>query len=643
MRILLFISPRSSEKKCLSKIILDMLRPWRHLLVSGLIFVHLDGFSLLASVKTKEELNRWSEAQSFFYQKRYPQAIALIENLLKKHPEDIKLQLYYSKALAQHLEFKSWFRRAQWLLSVNRFNHAMKALKQAEMIYPFHSSLASLKSDIIDEQESHEPLDGLNPQQTSFYERNYKKAKKRLNVGDNREALKLFAQALSIAPKASNALEGYSEAQKRFLAGQSQNKIKRMLKEARLFRARRQWVNALAKYKAIVQLDPANEESIEQIPDLEWKIENEKLLAQKVALSEQYKLTGKRFVYEKKFVKAIEQYQLGKEVLPKYTRWDSLIKEAERLQRIEDEKLRKELNKRIERNYNRGLVFIASEKYKDAVASFQQVVTDATKLQRFVMADQARDIIEKVTVAMARKEEEEVNIDSPYYDLVESIKALGLKALENKNYIKAKKNFEQILDLFPYNRLANQYLAFCKIKINPTNKDKILETFLEEIRFAIKTRQEIKAKRVLNIVLFIDKNYEPAKELAKKLREVGNIFKTKDSSPKIKALWKEALRAQNQNNVQKAIGIAKDILKLNPANANARGLLNRLERGAIVRSSTVNIPSTAKRAYTQGILFYNTGSLGAAIQSFEKAIKIFPNYTKAAIALRKCKKYLGTR
>ena len=613
------------------------------ILIATLSFLYTTNFSLSASTEPEQKRYERFKAESFFYQKRYPEAIEVLKNLLKKYPSDPELELYLSKSKALYLEFKTWYQRAEWLLDENRFNHALQALREAEKVYPFFSQIKPLERKILSKQSSHDPIAELTPAQTVLFRKHQNTGQKKLNAGDNLGALQAFASALQIVPRASLALEGYNVSQKRFLAGQGIGKIKQLLAEARRYMAQKAWFNAYVKYRAVLALDPINIEAIEKLKELEDIIRQEKLSIQRKTLAKQYRLTGKNFVTRKKFAKGIEQYQLGQNTGPKHTNWDALIKEARELQEIENEKLRRKLNQRIETNYSRGLAFTASEKYVDAIAAFQQVITDATTLQRVATAEQAKELLGKVTTAATQKDEEEVNKESPYFDLIESIKALGLKALENGNYTEAKKYFEQILDLFPYNRFANQYLAVSKIKINPGTKEQVLKTFMNDANLAVRAQQYLKARSTLEIVLFIDKNHEPALTLKERLKNITNILKSSASDEQIENLWTQALQAQTQNDSKKAISLASEILRLDPANINARTLLNRLETGKIIQTNIVNIPAPAQKAYTEGIIFYNTGALEKAIQSFQRAIKIFPNYRKAAIALRKCQQYLGNR
>ena len=592
----------------------------------------------------EEDQENYIKGKSFFYQKRYLRSIDLLQVLSRKAPGEKKFQYYYSLSLVNYLQYKTWLNRAKTLHRFKRFNHALLSLDKAETIYPFGKEIQKLKDQIKKDRSSHLPLSHLSKNELKIFKNTTKLARNELKKGKNEKALKLFAQSLSLAPESTAALEGYNDAQKRFSAGQNETKINTLLKQARGLHQSNNLIQTLAKYNAVLRLDPANRESIGKITELKEKINAAKILNQRRALARQYKKTGENFVKSQAFQKAIEQYELGKVLLPDFARWDALIKEANVLQRISDEKEKQKLNERLERNYNRGLAFVASERYRDAITAFQQVVTDAQSLQRAFMVEQAQELLKKVSNALIQKEEEVVSFESPYYNLVQTLKALGLKALEAGELKAASKAFTQIVDLFPYNRFANQYLAVCKIRINPKTKEGIMKDFMKEAKEALKTKKAIKAKRILDIILFIDKDYKGVKALQRLIRDTRNrVIGTSASSKQLEDLWNQALSAQKKGLRKDAIQIARQILRLNPAHTNARSLLARLESGRIVRASRENIPDGAKRAYTQGILHYNTGALQEALVSFQAAIRIYPNYRKASIALEKCQKYLAAR
>ena len=612
-----------------------------------LLFISVSFNASFASFKLDSSIGdqkKYLEGQAFFFQKRYKKAIDIFIELTERYPDHKKFQYYYSLSLISYLQFKIWLERAEVLYKFKRFNHALLFLSKAESIYPFGDSINNLKSEIKSVKNSHTPLEHLNKKEHKLFKDVVKRGTKKLKIGSNEAAFQLFSKALNLAPQSTTALEGYNEAQKRYLAGQYETKINIFLKQARNFNKVGKFIRALAKYKAVLRFDPANQESINEISKLKNNINIAKTLVAKKTLLKQYRNTGKKFIKEKKFNEGVEQYELGKSLSKNFINWDRLIKEAYLLQKIANEKEKQKLNQKIERNYNRGLAFIASKKYRYAITAFQQVVTDATKIQRTFMVEQAMDILKKITKALFKKDEEKVNRESPYYNLMQSLKVLGLKNIANKNFKLAGNYFDQIISIFPYNRFANQYLAVCQIKIDPQKKDRIMQDFIREAKESLVIKKRIKAERILDVLLFIDKNYKGVKKLQQLIgRNKQKVIGSSASKKQLNILWNQALIAQRQANRKKALRISRQILRLNPSHTNARSLLGRLESGNIIRRAPTSVPARAKKEYTKGILHYNTGALQLALNSFKTAVEIHPTYRKASIALHKCRKYLASR
>ena len=427
------------------------------------------------------------------------------------------------------------------------------------------------------------------------------------------------------------------------MANQNTDKIKILLKEVKVLEEQKKWVQLLSKYRIIIKYDPANYTAIQKIKEIEKKINQEKTISQKKTLAKQYEATGKKFVKENEFSKAIEQYELGKEVLPDPSKWNSLIKTARKAQKVLDEKKRKELRKNIESNYNKGLAFSAGKRYREAISAFQRVIKDANFLGMLTYVEQTQELLKKVSNALVKQEEEFVNVQSTYYNLVQSLKTLGLRHIEKEDYKNARKFFEQITDLFPHNLFANRYIAVCKIKINPLISESLINDFIADIKKSIRRKDNTNAKRIIDVLLFIDPKNSEVIRLRGQIENKTSIFASNTSKSDVKKIWDRALSAQQANNRKLALRLVKRILKTEPGHSNARKLLSRLESGKITRQVPKAVPKGARKAYTQGIIHYNNGAIRNAIRSFQIAVNIFPGYTKAAIALKKCRRYSVTR
>ena len=621
----------------------------------------------LTKINPKDQL-LWDTAQEFFYQKKYEEVPPLLDKLIKIYPNETIFHGLKAEALILKDLSITWFQKSKELANERRFNHAREALQQAKKYSPSAINFSTLEAKIISGQTKDIVVNKLSSEQLKIFKLAMKAAKEKLDQGDNEQALRLYAEALELVPKATEALEGYAESQKRFLAGQNQEKILDLVDKANQCLKNDQFIQALAIYKSILQIDPVNKEALENIPVLQSKLEEERKVEQRKALVEQYKNTGDNYLKQNEFDEAIEQYELGKQLLPKYTNWKKLIQQVGYAEEEYRKKLEKEYRKVIDKKYNLGLVYLASEKFQDAVVLFQDVIETANKINLESIVDAAEILLNHSKLSLSIQEEEEVNKESPYYNLIQSLKILVLQKIEFGSYQEAQKHIQKILDLFPNNRFANQYLALCQIKTNATTSASAIEDFIDDINKALKVKDIVTTKRLLNIALFIEPNNPELLKIQTEAEKVLNVIsrkkvdkssnnniagkttnKDKEQNKDIEvedvdvdALWKQVLVAQETNNIPKAIQLTKKILYVNPAHLNARRLLTRLEGGGLVLAARVTIPTQAQKLYTEGILSYNNGDIKAAIQSFKTAISIFPKYTKATIALNKCEKYLAT-
>ena len=591
----------------------------------------------------KQTLKLWEKAQELYYAKEYDNSIEIFDDLIEKFPTLVEFQELRAEAHIRSIQSKLWYTKAKLLVEQRRFNHAHEALKKSQMVSPFEAGLYRLSSIIAEGSKKDTIVQNLDKKSAQIFKANMENAQAKLDAGDNEGALRLYAQALELAPKATNAVEGYAESQKRFLAGQNQDKIITLVKDARQFTKSNRLVEALATYKAILHFDPVNREALENIEPIQKKLDEEKNAEQKRSLVEQYKNTGDKFLNQKQFDDALEQYELGREILPKFTDWKKLIKKVEHEKELDRQKQEREIKKAIDKNYNTGLAFLANEKFQDAVAVFQKVIDDAKKINLVSIIEPAELLLNRATLSLKIQEEEEISKESPYYDLIQSLKTLALQKIELRDYLSAKKHIEQILDLFPHNRFANQYIALIQIKENPSRASSIVNSFISEIKVAIKIKDFVATKRLFNIVLFIEPDNTDVLALKLESEKTNTVLNSLDKTnvANTENLWKEALKAQQSNDIKATIQLAKKILAVDPQHLNARRLLTRLEGGSLVLTARVEVPSKAQQAYAEGILRYNNGDIALALKSFQTAIQIFPTYTKALLAADKCKKYLN--
>ncbi|MDH5720679.1 MAG: hypothetical protein OEZ13_08695 [Spirochaetia bacterium] len=582
-----------------------------------------------------------SRGMDFFYKKRYHQALEQFEEILETRFDDSGALFYYDETFALILSCELWLTRAKELSSQARYNQALESVIQAEKIYPFHPSINSIKDEINDMTETAKPLAHLAPEEQDIFYNTLHLGYASLEKGNNEEAINLFAKCLSLAPKSPEAIEGYNEAQKRFKEKAQREKLISFFNKAAVFESQKKYPMAVSVYEEILRISPGNSEAHEKKQRLEEMMRGQRDLAQKIQLAKEFLDSGNKHLTEKRFNEAIEQYELGLSTLPDFTNWDNLIAKVQKYKKSYEEKKFEEHIREINKSFEKGLFYYATEKYKKAISSFENVINISENyVQMSETKNQAKDYLRKAQENLQQREEEAVSAESPYYKLVQSLNALGFRQYEKKDYKSAKKYFSSILELFPKNKEAGLYYIICSIKIEPETKENVISELIEQIDASLKTSPS-EARRLIDIALQIDKNHPKIKPYIEK-KPKKQIIAVKSTVPKetINKWYQEAL-SLSQTNPKKALEISRKIIKEDPLNTKARNLLTRLEARVSPGTSKAvkKIDARAQKAYTQGIMFYNSGKINDAINSFKIAVKISPDFTKAQNALAKCEAY----
>ncbi len=598
---------------------------------------------LVAKLDEDDVMRLRGKVRQAYHTKHYKEVASLSKKLLKEYPNNLEFAIVNAKARIQQMRTKTWLLNAKQLTKLKRYNHAIRAIDTAEKIDPMGASYSTQRRKIKFAKVFNFSFRRLDSQQKDTITSLLVLAKNNLNTGNNRDALQYYAKILHIVPEYTEAVEGHAIAKSRLLAGEVGKKIKILFKTGQTLEAQKKYFAAFTKYNAILKIDSSHLRALDRKIEMEKLVEQEKEIAEKKLIVEQYKQTGFKYQKTKQFDQAIEQFQLGQQILPDYTNWNQHIKVTQRLDKLEILKKQAISRKKLNKNYNEGLAYTATENFKLAVASFQEVVSLSKELKLPIMEKLATDLLIRARKALQIQGEEQVSVYSPYYPLIQSLFSLILRHMQLAQYEAGGKHLQTIIELFPYNKLANQYITLCEIKLNKELETEIVNNFLESTKKALKAKNLVLARRKYEILKFIAPNKPKVKELEQYFLQ-KNLFTSKSSKKEIQALWKKTLDAQQANKPpQKVIQLAQELLRLKPNHNGARTLLLRLEKKPL-KSFTRNInriPPNATKAYASGILYYNRGVLPRAIQSFKTALQLYPQYTKANVALKKCKRYLN--
>ncbi|MCB1146619.1 MAG: tetratricopeptide repeat protein, partial [Leptospiraceae bacterium] len=237
-----------------------------------------------------------------------------------------------------------------------------------------------------------------------------------------------------------------------------------------------------------------------------------------------------------------------------------------------------------------------------------------------------------------------VNPESPYFQLVGTLHALGQEALQRKNYAEAKKHYTSILELFPRNKLANAYLISANISQKPESRAEVLEKLYQQAEQE-KNKNPIEAKRLLDLIASISPTDSRIQKIREDIQKQSPVRRDPQvSDEKLNIQYENAISIAQQNPAG-AIQICKSILNSNPGFAKARSLQARIEsrlNESKWRQPARELNPQAERFYADGVIAYNSGRIRDARNLFQRAVQLQPDFVRAKNALQKCSAYLNS-
>ena len=146
------------------------------------------------------------------------------------------------------------------------------------------------------------------------------------------------------------------------------------------------------------------------------------------------------------------------------------------------------------------------------------------------------------------------------------------KAFDDKNFAKAQGHIEEILEIYPNYEEAKEFLPKINQALEKQNK---IEQLLENTRKALDNKDFLKAKEYVAAIFDLDPDSEKAKQLE------SDIKKAEDDVKKIAQLLEKAKKDFNDGNPVQAKDDIKEILQLDPNHKEANEL--RLEINRIIK------------------------------------------------------------
>ena len=457
------------------------------------------------------------------------------------------------------------------------------------------------------------------------------------------ESIPEWKKALGIMPQDVYAKEELRKAELAVSNRIKFEKIKALLASGRAFFDAKKYPDSLGEYKQVISLDPKNRDAlnyIARIEKLSYEIETS---AKKRIQAEQFYQSGLSNVNSYDFDSALDDFNNTASLIPDYKDVQSRIKSIPQLKKNFSDKLLRDKLVEIDKEFNNGLFHYSQANYSEALISFERT------LQLDPNNETAIGFARRVKEALKQQQEEVIDESSPYYDLVSSLIANGKILYAKGKYAESEENWRKILNLFPQNVIAAQYLARCQIKTDPRRFKEYTDKLAAEGRDLLDKKDNARALKKFEILKSVNPEYPDIANLIalasrKPVRQPADVNLTA-TPQEIQDRYNAALAYYNRGgaaNLRNARDNFKWVVDRDPENTKAIVALNRVEAELRASGSTVPVKKAltaeqearVRELYFRGINYYSANRYQDAIAEWRKVLAIDPNHEKAKNNIR---------
>jgi len=611
-----------------------------------------------------DELNK--RAEEHFDKKEFSMAIALWLSILDIDPNNEKVQNQIEKiydikqrkdvALQQA---KLNYRIARKILP-NDYDSGKKRAKTAIDNYiaayridPMDPELQSLKEDmrrLNDEISAEEEKRRLSRELQEKNLRLRALALQEMELSHFEKALNIWKEILVFLPQDLDAREGKRKCRLAIDNRIKFEKIREFMKNGKDFFAIKKFQPARQEFLQVLNLDPDNREAKNLLEDVDDELDKIRSYEQRRLQAEDFYASGIRNLRNNNFDQALDDLESVLALIDDYKDTKQRIAGIDGLRKKYAEKEKEMRLYTINREFQDGMIAFSGGQYAVAIAAFGKTLSlDPNNIR-------AKDYIQRAKDAQRLLAEEKVDRDSPYFDIVNSLIISGKSLYERGKFYESRKNWDNILKLFPKNKIATEYLLKCDLQLNPKSYKKFTVRIINEGKASLKKKNYNDALRKFELIKSIDKNYPgingliatarggmrkrgvnlnavDKKEIDRRLRLAANYYKRGGKDNYTRALreyrW---VAAKDPENVQAIIGVNKieSQLRIVP-----------LDRKVQKRKLSPRQRQLVKKYYYSGINYYSNNKYKRAIDQWRKVLAIDPTHVKAKNNIRKSLGFLG--
>jgi tetratricopeptide (TPR) repeat protein len=465
------------------------------------------------------------------------------------------------------------------------------------------------------------------------------------------DALGHLKEILTFMPENIDAIEGKRQAEIAIDNIIRYESIKKFMASGRSYFELNDFKLARQDFMNVLQLDPENNAAQDYIEKIDEILNSKKKYEQRLREAETFYVSALKNLRENRFNEARDELENVITLIANYKDARERLAGIPKLKAEFDRKERERRLRQINEEFQNGLIALADLRYQDAISAFENTLKldPGNKLAPFY--------IQRAKDAQKLVEEEVVDENSTYFDLVNPLVVSGKRLFEAKRYEESKKRWNQILELFPSNRIANEYNFKCELRLNPAAGDAIIKKMVTDGEDLLKKKEYRNAYRKFELVKSINPDYPDIQNLLKKAEReqsfTGSALLTQEEKSDLDRRYNLGMayyQKGGDDNIKKALVELRWVASKDPNNIKAVVAVNKIEsqsRAGISAAKgegsklTPEQEALVRKYYYSGINYYSNNDFKRAIAEWRKVIAIDPGHTRAKNNIRKCLALLG--
>lgn len=458
------------------------------------------------------------------------------------------------------------------------------------------------------------------------------------------KARDIWKEVLRYVPQDNEALEG-----KRKCDFAIENRIK--FEKIRMFMARgveffdrKEYGAARVEFGEVLKVDPKHRDARDYLEKIDDAIEEGTLITKRRQQAEDAYRSGIGNIANNRFDEARQDFETALALVADYRDAKQRLQEIDRLRGEFEKREKARRLQEINQKFQEGIIAYTRGQYREAIDA---LVTTLSLDKKNI---QAKEYLQRARDALRITEEETVDPNSRYYDVVNSLAVAGRSLYERGQYAESKKKWDSILKLFPQNKVAREYVIKCDLMVNPDDREGVVASRVLEGRAYLKKKEYRNALRTFNLIKSIDRNYPGLDTLIAQSNAGLNEAETRDVAPADRAEVNRRYQAGmnlyqmgGKVNIEKALAQFRWVVQKDPGNIKAVIIVNKIEselRMGGVEAERQQVLTAKQRElvnkyYYNGINYYTNNNFDKAIGEWRKVLAIDPGNVKARNNIRK--------